>query len=89
MLPQFARGDYIGGIATKNFSQISDFFDQPCIVETDDNRRRLRKIGYSKGQTFLYGINTRHKSTPLFEVNPTITMIAPVFWHRFQYNFPE
>jgi hypothetical protein len=85
MLPQFCVGDYVCGLPV-TIEEKEKFLDFPCVVETKDKRKRLRRIGYSKGSFFLWGTNTSYKEGPIFEPNPLIEKISPIFWHRIVNN---
>lgn len=81
MIPQFNVHDYVGGTPI-NLEFLKKYLDFPCIVETADGRKRLRRIGYNQGNFFLFGTNTNFKGAPLFELTPDFVKVSPVFWHR-------
>lgn len=81
MLPQFNVHDYVGGTPI-NIDNLKKYLDFPCIVETTDGRKKLRRIGYNQGKFFLFGTNTNFKGAPLFELAPDFAKVSPVFWHR-------
>jgi HTH-type transcriptional regulator, cell division transcriptional repressor len=81
MLPQFNIGDYVCGKSI-DLNYILKYLDFACIVETKDGKKRLRRIGYNSGKYFLFGTNTNFKGSSLFELEPEITKVSPIFWHR-------
>lgn len=81
MLPQFNIGDYVGGISI-DLSLVHDNLGIPCIIETDDMKKRLRCIGCKDEEFFLFGTNITFKDAPMFEIRPSLTKITPVFWHH-------
>ncbi len=81
MTPQFKIGDYVGGCPI-DLASVKKYLDFPCIVETEDKKKRLRRIGYNNKQFFLFGTNTGYKGGPLFELSPNFSKISPIFWHR-------
>ena len=82
MSPQFNVRDYVAGTPINNVNDAKEYLDLPCIIETQDGKKRLRRIGYNQGNLFLFGTNTNYKGAPLFELHPFIIKISPVFWHR-------
>jgi transcriptional regulator with XRE-family HTH domain len=81
MSPQYRVGDYVGGCPI-DLTSVKQYLDYPCIIETEDKKKRLRRIGYNDKKFFLFGTNTRYKGGPLFELSPVFLKISPVFWHR-------
>lgn len=81
MTPQFKIGDYVGGLPI-DITLVKKYLDFPCIIETEDKKKRLRRIGYNNKQFFLFGTNTGYKGGSLFELSPHFLKISPVFWHR-------
>ena len=81
MAPTYQNGDFVAG-NTVDLNNLKNYLDFVCIVETEDGKKRLRKIGYEGGVWFLYGSNFRQKGIPFLEINVKIKKVAPVFWHR-------
>lgn len=81
MTPQYKVGDYVGGCPI-DLTSVKQYLDYPCIIETADKKKRLRRIGYNDKKFFLFGTNTRYKGGPLFELSPVFLKVSPVFWHR-------
>ena len=79
--PKYKVGDYVGGCPI-DLTSVKQYLDYPCIIETADKKKRLRRIGYNDKKFFLFGTNTRYKGGPLFELSPVLLKVSPVFWHR-------
>ncbi len=81
MYPQFSVGDYVGGLPIL-LETLKNKLDHAFIVQTEDGKKRLRRIT-RKGTVYtLYGINLQHSGTPVFEVDVKIKKAYTVFWHR-------
>ena len=81
MADYYANGDFVGGLPV-DLDKLKQYLNHACIVQTADEKTRLRRIGYEDGSWFLYCTNTRHKEWPFLEKNVKIVKAAPVFWHR-------
>ena len=81
MAPTYVTGDFVGG-NTLDLTDLKKCLDFACIIHTADGKKRLRRVGYKNGTWFLYGTNTRHKGAAFLEIDPEITKVAPIFWHR-------
>jgi transcriptional regulator with XRE-family HTH domain len=83
MAPFYVSGDFVGGEVVK-LKDLKKCLDFPCIVHTADGKARVRRIGYSNGEWFLYGTNVKHEGSAYLEINVEITKAAPIFWVRMQ-----
>lgn len=81
MAPFFVNGDFVGGEFV-NLEDLKSCLDRPCIVETTDGKKRIRRIGYDRGKWLLFGTNIKHTGSPYAEFDVNISKVAPIFWHR-------
>ena len=84
MLPQFALGDYVGGVKIEK-EDIGPLFNKACIVEFLDGRKKLRQVipGRQFGLYNLYATNMRARLQPSILMDVELKTIAPIVWHRF------
>lgn len=79
MEPDYSPGDYVFGVP-KPLEAIRTLLDYPFIVETQDHKRRLRRITIHQGQYHLYATNLGVKKTAPVELNVSILSAAVVIW---------
>ena len=84
MSPQFAMGDYVGGIKLPE-EQIEKAINKTCIIELADGRKKLRQVIAGRRQGFynLCGTNMRAQMQPTIIMDVELKWVAPVIWHRF------
>jgi len=84
MLEKFSPGDYVFGVKI-DISDAPKYVGKPAIVETEDGKKRLRNLGYTDGDYFLYSNNMKNTQSQIIEKGIDILSIAPIIWHRFHF----
>jgi transcriptional regulator with XRE-family HTH domain len=88
MAPIFTPGCYVGGCEI-DIKDIKNYLDKPCIVVTDDGKKRLRRIGLQKGVYFIYGINFSASGQACIEYDVKFQKVAPLIWMRYTLKDPS
>lgn len=81
MSPLYKKGDLVGGVLV-NPKNYGDYASMPCIIETEDNRKKVSYFSKTDGKKFfLYGVSDLNE--PLSNKDPMpIKSLYHILWHR-------